>query len=275
MKISGIDNLDVGMSNIEIEGKVTYEKAPRHIEGDNERGHYDFYSQFVVIDDSTGKIGCNVSMEKETYRLEKGVMARVKGKLEQYKDKNGEMQKSLKCSLVGISKGGKETDVQLEVAEEYFDEKAREAKEEKPAPIEKPTEKPSNNVWEAKDLRIARECAVKAVTELICAKIMKSKDFFDFADTIVKYIYNGLTKKPKGKVTKADRIKLAKNIIKEHGSVEVKDEDAPFPDEDEPGSSYDNAKPYKGKKKALKKVSSADDFISNEELPDDYEGLPE
>jgi len=62
MKIEGIKNLDVGMSNIEIEGKVTYEKAPRNIKGDNERGHYDFYSQFVVIDDGTGKIGCNVSI---------------------------------------------------------------------------------------------------------------------------------------------------------------------------------------------------------------------
>jgi len=111
MKISGIANLDVGMSNIEIEGKVTYAKTPRHIEGDNERGHYDFYSQFVVIDDGTGKIGCNVSIEKEEYRLEKDVVARVKGKLEEYKDKNGEMQKSLKGKLIGISKGGKTTDV--------------------------------------------------------------------------------------------------------------------------------------------------------------------
>jgi len=127
MKISGIDNLDIGMSNIEIEGKVTYEKAPRHIEGDNDKGHYDFYSQFVVIDDGTGKIGCNVTFGKEEYKLEKGVIARVKGKLEEYKDKNGEMQKSLKCSLVGISKGNKETDVQLEVAKEFFDDKAKES----------------------------------------------------------------------------------------------------------------------------------------------------
>jgi len=69
MKIEGISNLDTGMSNIEIEGKVTYAKAPRHIEGDNERGHYDFYSQFVYIEDDSGKIGCDISINKEEYKL--------------------------------------------------------------------------------------------------------------------------------------------------------------------------------------------------------------
>jgi len=277
MKISGIDNLDVGMSNIEIEGKVTYEKAPRHIEGDNERGHYDFYSQFVVIDDGTGKIGCNVSIEKETYRLKKGVMARVKGKLEEYKDKNGEMQKSLKCSLVGISKGDKTTDVQLEVAKEFFDDKA---KEEKTAPVAKPTETPSNNIWEAKDLRIARECAVKAVTELVCAKVMKSKDFFTFSDTIVKYIYNGLPETPKENkkeepVTKEEKLALARHIAKGKGKLELREGSTGlFPEEDVPGSSPDNAIPFKGKRKALKEVSKSSDFVNDEDYIDP-EDLPE
>jgi len=222
MKISGIANLDVGMSNIEIEGKVTYKKAPRHIKGENKDGHYNFYSQFVVIDDGTGKIGCNVTFKKEEHKLKKDVVARVKGKLEEYKDKNGEMQKSLKGKLIGISKGGKETDVQLEVAKEFFDDKAKEIETsvesqphafselEKKDPMYKkpPTEKPSNNIWEAKDLRIARECAVKAVTELVCAKIMKSKDFFNFADSIVKYIYNGVEKE----ATKEEKLALARHI---------------------------------------------------------------
>lgn len=256
-----LEEIDVGVSNIEIEGKVTYEKSPRNITGDNERGHFDFWSQFVVIEDSTGKIGCNVSIEKEEYRLKKGVIARVKGKLESYKDKNGEVQKSLKGKLIGISEGGKTTDVELEVAEEYFDKKAKEEEKVKLA------EKPASNIWEAKDLRIARECAVKAVTDLVCAKIMKSYYFFTFADTIVKYIYNGVEKQEE---SKADRIKKAREIVEAPGKVEVRDEDAPFPDEkitdeefeaiekavneqeenEEPGSSYDNAIPFQGRGKA-------------------------
>jgi len=300
MKIEGISKLDVGMSNIEIEGKVTYEKAPRHIEGDNERGHYDFYSQFVVIDDGTGKIGCNVSIEKEEYRLEKDIMARVKGKLEEYKDKNGEMQKSLKGKLIGISKGGKETDVQLEVAEEYFDKKAKEEKKVDPSfvgkkvqevilnrAVEKPVDK--NNIWEAKDLRIARECAVKAVTELVCAKIMKSKDFFNFADSIVKYIYNGAEKE----TTKEEKLALARHIAegkkgklelregqtglledKELTEKEIAEIENAVNEKEEPGSSPDNAIPFKGKRKASKKISKASDFINNEDIiaPED---LPE
>jgi len=293
MKISGIANLDTGMSNIEIEGKVTYAKAPRHIEGDNERGHYDFYSQFVYIEDDSGKIGCDISINKEEYKLEQGVVARVKGKLDEYQG-----TKKIKGKLIAISKGKQETDVQLAVAKEFFDDKAKESIGRQIVE----TETPSNNVWEAKDLRIARECAVKAVTELVCAKIMKSKDFFNFADSIVKYIYNGAEKeatkeeklvlarhiaeekeeqaKPDRKATKADRIKQARDLVEAPGKLELKEghtgllEDEELTDEElaeienavdekeEPGSSYNNAHPYKGKKKALRKVSKGEDFIA-------------
>lgn len=284
MQISGIDNLDIGMSNIEIEGKVTYEKVPRHVEGDNERGHYDFYSQFVVIDDGTGKIGCNVSIEKEEYRLEKGIMARVKGKLEQYKDKNGETQKSLKGSLVAISRGNKETNVQLEVAKEYFDDKAKETIEVMspltaaiPAimPTSKPVEKPidKNAIWEAKDLRIARECAVKAVTELVCVKIMKNKDFFVFADTIVKYIYNGNQQpeakpKEKPKPTKEEKLALARHLADAPSKLELREGYTGLLDEkEEPGSSPDNAIKFKSKKRTHP-VTIAEDFISPSDMPE-------
>ena len=270
MKINGIDNLDVGMNNIEIEGEVTYAMMPRNVTGDNEKGHYDFWSQFVVIDDGTGKIGCSVSIEKEEYKLKKGVVARVKGKLEEYKNKNGEMVRKLKGKLIAISKGDRVTDVQQEVAEEYFEKKAKEEKpperdygeyqaeekdkEESVKPLQIKV-KEKDNVWEAKDLRIARECAVKAVTELVANKIMESKEFFNFADTIVKYIYNG---NGNGK-------KKVGLLHDKREPLEVKDETKPFPGETtkeeldeveravnekdgEPGSSINNAIP-RGKAK--------------------------
>jgi len=49
--------------------------------------------------------------------------------------------------------------------------------------------------------------------------------------------------------TKADKIKQARAIAT--SKVEVKDKDAPFPDEDIPGSSYDHAIPFEGKRKAV------------------------
>lgn len=270
MKISGIDELDIGMSNIEIEGEVTYTEVPEHREGVSKKGKkepYNFWSQFIVVDDGTGKMGCNVSVKDEDDGLTKGVIARVKGKLKEWEGK-----RSIQGKLIAISKGDKVTDVQQERAEEYFDEKAKEEKKEaKPVAVAKPVSKPENNVWEEKDLRIARECAIKAVTELVCAKIMKNKDFFNFADSLVKYIYNGNNDKPK--------------IIKEHGKLEVKDENALFPGEEptkeelagvekavnekeEAGSSIDNALPFKGKKKALKKVSNVKDFVAASDIPE-------
>ena len=269
MKISGIDNLDVGMSNIEIEGEVTYTMAPRFVEGDNDKGHYEFYSQFVVIEDETGKIGCSVSIEKEEHKLAKGVIARVKGKLEEYKDKKGQTVRKIQGKLIAISKGDRVTDVQQEAAEEYFEEKGKKAKEEKVVPIKsepvKAVIKPDNNVWEEKDLRIARECAVKAVTELVCTGIMEGKEFFSFANTIVKYIYNG---------------KVVNGILRnDREPLEIIDEDADFPDEvreeiekavdeTEEENSFHKAIPYTGKKKALKKISKAEDYINASDMPD-------
>jgi len=291
--IKTVLELEPGVSNIGIEGEVTYAMTPRNVTGDNEKGHYDFWSQFIVIEDETGKIGCSISIEKEEYKLVKGVVARVKGKLEEYKNKNGETVRKLKGKLIAISKGDKVTDVQQERAEGYFEEKRKEEEIEtsveaqtyafdeleKKDPMYKKVAKPADSVWEAKDLRIARECAVKAVTELICAKIMKSKDFFTFADTIVKYIYNGLPKVPDvnkpTKPTKAENIALARHIAG-GGKLELKEGKKGLLEEDDekPGSSPNNAIPYKGKRK---KINKAEDFVNEEDSWDDIppEDLPE
>jgi len=75
--------------------------------------------------------------------------------------------------------------------------------------------------------------------------------------------------KEKAKPTKEEKIKQARDIV--DGKVEVKDGDAPFPDEltdkeiaeienavdeqEKPGSSYNNAHPFKGKRKGKAKVT--------------------
>ena len=66
MKIKGIDNLDIGISNIEIEGEVTYTEIPEHREGESPKAkgsHYDFWSQRIFIDDGTGNIECSISVK--------------------------------------------------------------------------------------------------------------------------------------------------------------------------------------------------------------------
>ena len=258
MKINTVlTEVNVGASNIDIEGEVVYTDNPEHKVGEGKKGHFDFWSQWVVIKDETGSLGCSLGLTDPKYKIEKGVISRIKGKLKEWEGK-----KSLtNGKLIGISKGGKEIDVQQKVAEEYFEEKAKEMP--KIEPVKAPVE---NNIWEAKDLRIARECAVKAVTELAVAKIIEGKDYFSFANTIVKYIYNG-------KVNGKEKKSILRN---DHEPLEVINEEPLFPAEEienavnerekeEQGSSINNAIPFKGKRKTITK---AEDFIAPGDMPE-------
>ena len=281
MKINGVNSLEIGMSNIEIEGEVTYTETPEHRVGTSKKTkkNFDFWSQRIFIDDGTGNIECSISVKDENGGIEKGVIARVKGKL-------GEWQgnRNIQGKLIAISKGGKVTDVQQEKAEEYFEEKAKEeniitnkliakiaANEIKP---EKEKAKVENNVWEKKDLRIARECAVKAVTELAVAKIITGTDFFHFANTIVKYIYNGkVNGKEKKSILHDNRQPL--EVISDEPlfpAEEIENAVNEREKEEEHGTfvlnTYNNPIPFKGKKKELKKVSKAEDFIAPADMPE-------
>jgi len=63
--------------------------------------------------------------------------------------------------------------------------------------------------------------------------------------------------------TKAERIKVAQEIVSRPGKLEIKDENTLFPGEkEEPGSSPKNAIEWKGGKKELKKISKGEDFIA-------------
>jgi len=271
MKIKTVlTEVNIGASNIDIEGNIVYTDPPKHIVSPPDvKKPYDFWSQWIVIEDETGKLGCSVVLSDPKYKLEKGTIGRITGKLKEWEGK-----KSISGKLVGISKGNKTTDVQMEIAEEYFEEKAKEGatkgaiiKEEKAIPVKA---KIDNNVWEEKDLRIARECAVKSVTELAVAKIITGKQFFPFANTIVKYIYNG-------KVNGKEKKSILRN---DREPLEIINDDAPFPAEEienavnekekqeetkRKGSSFNNTIPFKGKRK---KVAEAEDFLPPEEMPD-------
>ena len=223
MAIEEIKGYKTGVSGIEIEGTVTDVETPEHREGEGKKGHYDFWSQKVWIDDGTGIFECSIGVKSEDDGIKAGVVARIKGKITEYPANSG--NRKLQGSLVGISRrDGKVTDVQQKRAEEYFENKKEEECLKSTKTLQKGTEEKSNitkdtsvDKWEAKDLRIAHECAVKAITELVANKIMESKEFFNFADTIIKYIYNG------------------------NGG---------------------------GKKKALKPISKAEDFIAPADMPD-------
>lgn len=166
MKIAKLKELDVGVSGVQISGDVTYAKLAKNWQGTKNGRAYNFWSQFVAIEDSNGSIGCNITFPKEENSLEEGATnITIKGKVDEYTDNNGEVQKSISSGRVMRNKETKEA-----------------------------TGSEKTNVKE-NELHIIRECAIKAVTELVCADKVKHENFFPCAERIVKYITGGYHKK--------------------------------------------------------------------------------
>jgi len=117
-----LTELDIGMSNIEVEGEVTYTETPENRKGISKKTKkpYDFWVQRIFVDDGTGNIECSISVKDENDGITKGVVARVKGKLGEWQD-----NRNIQGKLIAISKGDRVTDVQQERAEGYFEEKAK------------------------------------------------------------------------------------------------------------------------------------------------------
>ncbi|MBA7536962.1 hypothetical protein ES705_29228 [subsurface metagenome] len=277
MKIKNLEELDIGMSNIEIEGEVTYANDPRNFKGDSKGRHYDFWSQYIAVEDETDSIGCNITIKNEEAALFEGDQVTIKGKLAEFEDKNGDMQRKLN----GRIKRTREEKAREEKTEVTGSEKANSVKEEATA-VKKVTSNNGNNGKGDKNLYIARECAIKAATELICAKKIKIEGLLPFSEKIVEYIFEGYQEEEvkaedETPPDKEEKIASARHIVEEkklevregHEDDKIDEEEKIIDDEeDEPGSSPQNAIPYKGKKKKLKKISKAEDFIIEENIPE-------
>ncbi|GAI82996.1 unnamed protein product, partial [marine sediment metagenome] len=179
MKIKNLENLDIGMSNIEIEGTVTYTNDPKNWTGESKGRKYNFWGQFIALEDDTGSIGCSITFKKEENALEEGDVTKIRGKLEEYTDNDGEVQKKLSGRVV----------------------KNKEEKKEATG-VEKDNN--GNNGKGNKNLYIARECAIKAAVELIATKKIKYEELFPRAEEIVKYIYEGYQKPEIEKLVKEE-----------------------------------------------------------------------
>lgn len=78
MNIAQIKQLDVGMAGISCSGQVTWAGKSEHKTGMHNGEEYDFWSQFIVVADSTDKIGVNINnpppngvMKDDTVTIEK------------------------------------------------------------------------------------------------------------------------------------------------------------------------------------------------------------
>lgn len=91
MKIDKILTMEVGQTGLACEGTVKWAgQEPRCVQGVSEKSGkpYKFWTQFLVIEDDTGKIAVNVNVEEgrkikegQFIRVEKGVLDNYNGKL--------------------------------------------------------------------------------------------------------------------------------------------------------------------------------------------------
>lgn len=100
MNIAQIMDLDVGMKGITCSGRVTWANEPKNITGTTNQGKdYDFWSQFIVIEDTNGKIGVSIAVETDQRSVKKGDTVTVeKAELKEYV-KDGEPKLKLQGKL--------------------------------------------------------------------------------------------------------------------------------------------------------------------------------
>jgi len=206
MKIKQVKELDDGVSGITIEGRIIKTPKPP---GDSEYG----WSQMIILKDDTGEIGSWINIESAEDAYKVGQYIKVQGKVSKY----------VKGNKPGVSlNNGK-------VIEEIV--KDENVSQEKPTQkTTQNTEKVDDKVWRDKDLRMARESALKNTTEFVVNNKIKLEDRFKYAQEDVDFIYKdmitseditkefGGTAKEEPK-TKKERIEKAKEIA---GKTEFK-----------------------------------------------------
>ena len=177
MNISAIKQLDVGMSGIVCSGVIKYEKLPRNINGETNGEPWSFWTQFVVIEDSTDSIGANVRVGGLDQKLHKGYKYTLENcKLDSYIKDNKTM-----LSLQGRLGPGNAPQA--------------------PSQAAGAAQSTKDVDWDAKDKRMARMGGLNNATRLICLLAEAGKiDSPDVnlitktAELMVNYIYNGLSK---------------------------------------------------------------------------------
>jgi len=211
-KIDFAKQLDTGTSNVEIEGKVTYAKDPINWKSaPSDKRQYDFWIQWLYLQDDTGSIGVSISIGKEEDKITQGDMIKVKGKIEEWQDRNGAVQKKLVGRLV-------------EPSEEKKEKIIEELKKEEPVGVTNI----SNELKEGRGIRLTAEereeakkreeialrrinlKAIEIASNLVVAKQVLLTDMFSFVDKIVSRIYGKIEEEDVSTEKEEEKIILKK-----------------------------------------------------------------
>ena len=197
-------------TEVKVQGSITHSLKPRKL--------WKGISQFIVIKDRTGSIGCNISVKgiEEGFELGENVM--VVGERGEYPEKDrrtGQATGGIVKNINGyVESNWMDANADLDLS--HVEEEVHEETSEKPrvdVPIIITQQKyTAESYWKDKFLLdverqemykennefIVRECAIKAVTELTCARLpwgddgglINKEQYFKFAGEVVKWIKN-------------------------------------------------------------------------------------
>lgn len=178
-KIDFAKQLDKDTANVEIEGEVTFAKDPMNWKSKPEdKKQYDFWTQWLFVRDDTESMGVSISIGKEEDKIEQGDEVRIRGKIDEWTDKDGVLQKKLMGKIVKPKE---------EVKAEVKETKVTEVVKKTPVEVLTTDEIKERGQIEKRDIRVkATEISSKLV---VANKLESVKKLFSFAETIVKYIY--------------------------------------------------------------------------------------
>jgi len=177
--------LDTETSNVSIKGKVTYNMPPKHVVSKPDaQKNYDFWLQFLVIEDKTDSIGVNATFGHEEDKKKNGDIIEVRGTIHKYEAENKKT-------------GQKEQKVVLNKAKIIEPEKPKE-----------PALSEENKGEVKKGLQEVKEGKLEQVSFEMCEQEMRKEavivafdygekndlaiyDCFDLAKTIKTYIESG------------------------------------------------------------------------------------
>ena len=89
---------------------MVYSKEPGHrVAPPDAKKHYDFWAQFVAIQDDTGNIGANITYHDEEDKLKNGQIVVIKGLVHKYEDAGEEKVVLNKATIVKPEKPKEES----------------------------------------------------------------------------------------------------------------------------------------------------------------------
>ena len=203
-KIDFAKQLDKDTANVEIEGEITFAKEPMNFKSKPEdKKQYDFWSQWLFVRDDTESMGVSITIGKEEDKVEQGAKIKVRGRIDEWTDRDGVLQKKLMGRIVKSP-----VEVKVEVKEEVKEgvkeevkvgvkEEVGERRTKVTNVVNKVTEGTVKNRGEV-EKRNRREKAVEISSKLVVAdKLEGLKGLFSFAEKIVKYIYGNYKEETK------------------------------------------------------------------------------